>query len=612
VGYSLGVDLGTTFVAAAMCDGSRTEMVTLGVRSVVMPSAVYLSSSGNLVCGEVALRQAQTNPGGAAQGFKRRLGDPLPVRLGGQTRTPTQLMGALLSEVLRVVTETEGAGPERLMLTHPANWGAFRRGVFEEVAREAGLGDVPTVTEPVAAAAHYASSRALAEGEVVAVYDLGGGTFDVSVLRAGADRVEILGVPEGIEHLGGMDFDDALFAHIDHTSGGALSDLDPRDPPAVRALARVRQDCVLAKETLSVDSDTVIPVFLPDRAFDVEVTRAQFEDLIRSRVESTIGALERTLRSSQLTPADIDTVLLVGGSSRIPLVARMVTEAIGVPAVVDTHPKYAVALGAAGLAAGARRTEPAVAQARTPSRGDQPTAWHRLGTAPPVPPAPPVGHAPAPGPAHVHDRAGAEDGRRSHGLYVLSGGLRILVLPAERFVIGRDEDAQLTLANRHVSRHHAVLEMVDDAWVFTDTSRNGSFLGTRRVDRLVISAAVTLCLGDDADGATIQLVPAGAAEPDDPPGREEAGDVTLLRTPSGRLSIGRQPGNDMVLDDPLISRRHAEVRRTPQGWQLVDLNSSNGTFVNGRRVTSATLAPGDVIGLGQGNYRFDGEWLLRC
>jgi pSer/pThr/pTyr-binding forkhead associated (FHA) protein len=606
--YSLGVDLGTTFVAAAMCDGSHTEMITLGARSVVMPSVVYLSSGGNLVCGEVALRQAQTNPGGAALGFKRRLGDPIPVRLGTQTRTPAQLLGALLTEVLRVVTETEGVGPERLMLTHPANWGAFRRGVFEDVAREAGLGDVPTVTEPVAAAAHYAASRDLAEGEAVAVYDLGGGTFDVSVLRAHPDHVEILGVPEGIEHLGGMDFDDALYAHIDHAADGALSALDLRDPRAVRALARVRQDCVLAKETLSVDSDTVIPVFLPDQAFDVTVTRAQFEDLIRSRVESTIGAVERTLRSSQLTPADIDTVLLVGGSSRIPLVARMVTEAIGAPTVVDTHPKYAVALGAAGLAAGARRTftPPVAVQSKVarveqvvPTAADAPTALVPAG-----PPAPPVGGDSAAGPPKGVDG--------SHGLYVLSEGLRILVLPTQRFVVGREADAQLTLANPHVSRHHAVLEMINGTWLFTDTSRNGSVLGGRRVDRLVISDAVTLCLGDDADGATVQLIPDRPADPIGGPDRDEPVDVTLLRAPAGRLRIGRQPDNDMVLDDPLISRRHAEVRRTPQGWQLVDLNSSNGTFVNGRRVSSAVLAPGDVIGLGHGNYRFDGEWLLRC
>jgi pSer/pThr/pTyr-binding forkhead associated (FHA) protein len=201
---------------------------------------------------------------------------------------------------------------------------------------------------------------------------------------------------------------------------------------------------------------------------------------------------------------------------------------------------------------------------------------------------------------------------RAHTLNVLSEGQRIPVPPTGRFVIGREGDCQLRLTNPHVSRHHAVIEMINGEWVFTDTSRNGSFIAGRRVDKVVITDAVTLCLGDDADGATVQLVPDPTAHPSGGAASGEQAGVTLLRTPSGRLRIGRQPDNDVVLDDPLISRRHAELRRGPQGWQLVDLDSSNGTFLNGRRVNSATLAPGDVIGLGHSDFRFDGEWLLRC
>jgi pSer/pThr/pTyr-binding forkhead associated (FHA) protein len=204
---------------------------------------------------------------------------------------------------------------------------------------------------------------------------------------------------------------------------------------------------------------------------------------------------------------------------------------------------------------------------------------------------------------------------RAHSLYVLSGGLRIQVLPTERFVIGRDVDARLKLTNPQVSHRHAVLEVINGAWLFTDTSRNGSFLNGRRIDKLVITDAVTLSLGDDVDGATIQLIPERPADPAGVPvrgDRDEPVDVTLLRTHGGRLRIGRQPDNDMVLDDPLISRRHAEVRRTSTGWQLIDLSSSNGTFVNGLPVTSTLLVPGDVVGLGQHNFRFDGQWLIEC
>ncbi len=350
MGYSLGVDLGTTFVAAAIASTSRLEMFTLGDRSVVTPAAVYVREDGTLVTGEAASLRAVSNPDRVSREFKRRLGNPTPVMLGGQSYTVTALLGALLRDVIEKVVETEGERPERVLLTHPANWGPFRRALFEEVPQCAGLDNPPMVTEPEAAAAHYAASRLLADGQTVAVYDLGGGTFDATILRKQPGGVEILGTPEGIERLGGVDFDEAILSYVDYAADGALSELDMGDPQTGVALARLRQDCVLAKEALSADTETVIPVFLPGRHFDVRITRADFEDMVRALIESTIGALARTLQSAQVEAKELSAVLLVGGSSRIPLVARMLSAELGRPTVVDTHPKYAVALGAATLA----------------------------------------------------------------------------------------------------------------------------------------------------------------------------------------------------------------------------------------------------------------------
>lgn len=349
--YSLGVDLGTTFVAAAMSSGTQVEMVTLGDRSVVTPATVYLREDGTVVTGDAASRRAVTNPDRFGYELKRRLGNPTPVILGGEPRAVTTLLGALLRDVIDKVTETEGRPPERVVLTHPANWGPFRRELFEEVPAFAGFENTPLLTEPEAAAAHYAASRRLDDGETLAVYDLGGGTFDATILRKRSGRVHILGIPEGIERLGGVDFDEAIMSHVDYAAGGALRELDMRDAQTTVALARLRQDCVLAKEALSIDTDTVLPVFLPNRHFDVRITRAEFEDMVRAPIESTIGALSRTLRSAHVEPAELSAVLLVGGSSRIPLVARMVSEELGCPVVIDAHPKHAVALGAAELAA---------------------------------------------------------------------------------------------------------------------------------------------------------------------------------------------------------------------------------------------------------------------
>lgn len=351
MGFWLGVDLGTTFVAAAVVrDDGVPEMFTLGDRAVVAPAVVHLRDDGELLVAEAADRREVGAAERTAREFKRRLGDPTPVRLDGRSFQPTELMAALLTEVLRRVEEAEGESPAGVGLTHPANWGPFRRGLFEEVPRLAGLSAVHMVTEPEAAAYHYAATRELPEDAPIAVYDLGGGTFDAAVLRKRPGSVEVLGVPEGIERLGGVDFDNVLLRHVDYVSGGAVSDLDARDPRVVSALARLRRDCTLAKETLSVDTETVVPVFLPDNHFDVRVSREQFEDLIRAPAESTVGALEHTLRSAHLEPDDLAAVLLAGGSSRIPLVGQMVEAVLGRPIVLDTHPKYGVALGAATLA----------------------------------------------------------------------------------------------------------------------------------------------------------------------------------------------------------------------------------------------------------------------
>ncbi|MEJ2864546.1 Hsp70 family protein [Actinomycetospora flava] len=393
--YSLGVDIGTTFVAAAIARDDQVEMVSLGDRSVATPSVVYLREDGSLLTGDAAARRAVSHPDRLGREFKRRLGDPTPVLLGGTSQPVTTLLAALLRDVLTSVTDTEGGKPERVVLTHPANWGPFRRGLFEEVPALAGLDNPPTVTEPVAAAAHYASSHELRDGEVIAVYDLGGGTFDATVLRARDGGVEILGSPEGIERLGGVDFDEAVLSHVNHASGGVLDDLDLRDPQTTVALARLRQDCVLAKEALSVDTETVVPVFLPGRHFDVTITRGELENMVRAPLETTVTALSRTLRSAHVDPSELSAVLLVGGSSRIPLVAEMVAAEIGRPTLVDTHPKYAVALGAAILASAL--PDPSGRQYAAPA-APAPAPQAPAVATPPTRPSPPSGPMPVVGP----------------------------------------------------------------------------------------------------------------------------------------------------------------------------------------------------------------------
>ena len=370
-GYSLAIDLGTTFVATAVASDGGLEMFALGDGSMVAPATVYVRDDGRLVTGEAAARRAVSNPDRVARDVKRSLGNPTPVMLGGAPYAVRDLLGALLQDVLTRVAERQGAKPDVVALTHPANWGPIRREMFEDVARSAGLTETLYTTEPEAAATHFASTRPLDEGEVIAVYDLGGGTFDATVLRRTVQGFEIVGTPEGIERLGGTDFDEAILAHVNYLAHGALGELDLSDPKTVVALARLRQDCTLAKEALSVDVEAKIPVFLPGRHFEVTLTRDELESMIRAPIESTIGTLDRVLRAAQIEPTTLSAVLLVGGSSRIPLIAQMVSEAFGRPTVVGTHPKHVVALGAALLAEARRKNTPAMllAGAARPAQG---------------------------------------------------------------------------------------------------------------------------------------------------------------------------------------------------------------------------------------------------
>ena len=148
----------------------------------------------------------------------------------------------------------EGGPPGRLALTHPANWGPHRLATLHDAVRESGVGPVTMVTEPAAAAVHFASTERADDGDVLLVYDLGGGTFDTAVLRRSATEFVLLGRPEGIDRLGGVDFDDGVFRHVLAGLGGAA--LDPDDPAVVAALARLRRECTAAKEALSADSET--------------------------------------------------------------------------------------------------------------------------------------------------------------------------------------------------------------------------------------------------------------------------------------------------------------------------------------------------------------------
>ena len=360
--YSLGVDLGTSYTAAAIARDGRVEIANLGNQSATIPSVVLLKEDHTVLTGDAANRRGVTEPDRVGRGFKRRVGESAPILLGGAPQSAEALMAHLLRWVADEVAAREGGPAEHLAVCHPANWGQYKQDLLAQAVRIAELGRATFLTEPEAAAIHYASNQRVGPGEIVAVYDLGGGTFDAAVLRKTDDGFEILGEPEGIERLGGMDFDAAVFAHVERSLGDRLAELDPGDPTAAAALARLRHECVDAKEALSTDTDVSIQVLLPNVQTEVGLTRAEFETMIRPSLTDSIGAMRRALASAAVEPEQVQTVLLVGGSSRIPLVAEIVGNELGRPVAVDAHPKHAVALGAAmaAMAADDAATAPVV------------------------------------------------------------------------------------------------------------------------------------------------------------------------------------------------------------------------------------------------------------
>jgi WD40 repeat protein/actin-like ATPase involved in cell morphogenesis len=351
--YALGVDLGTTYTAAATWRDGQAEIVSLGSRASVIPSVVLPREDGTTLTGEAASRRALTEPQLVAREFKRRVGDTTPILLGGIPYTALALTARLLRSVLDEVSTREGGPPSAICVSHPANWGPYKEDLLREAPQLAGI-EVPVSypTEPEAAATFYAQQQRIPPGAMVAVYDLGGGTFDAAVLRKAQTGFEIIGQPGGIERLGGIDFDAAVFHHVTQALDGKLEELDEDDPTVIAAVARLRQECTAAKEALSSDTDTSIAVLLPNAATEVRLTRAELEAMVRPALYDSIQVLRSVLRSAEVSPDQLHSVLLVGGSSRMPIVAQLVGAELGRPVTVDAHPKHAVALGAAWLASG--------------------------------------------------------------------------------------------------------------------------------------------------------------------------------------------------------------------------------------------------------------------
>lgn len=357
--YVLGVDVGTDSTTAAVCrrGGSLwgdAEVVGLDPRSPAVGSVLYLADDGTAMVGAEAEEHARVDTSRVARGFLNRIGDRTPMVVGDDAYPPEELTSVLVRWVVDLVTSAEGDAPEHLVLTHPADWGTYRKGLLHHALRRQGLPNLTLLSTAIAAGESFVSRDRVDSGGALAVYDLGAEGFAASVVRrTSGGAFEPAGRSLLVPDLGGSRLDDLLVEHVRAVLGRDLDDLDVADPRARSVLRGLRQAVRWAKERLSVTGEVTIPAH--GSAGEVRLTRAEFEELIRPTVDTTVRTLVRAVRSAGIggdsdgdsDAAGLVAAVLVGGSTRIPLVAESVTAALSCRVAVEADPAVTLAKGAA-------------------------------------------------------------------------------------------------------------------------------------------------------------------------------------------------------------------------------------------------------------------------
>jgi len=366
-GWTLAIDFGTCFTCAAMRTGDRVEVVETD-NGRYLPSLVYRDEDGELLTGRRAASRAMTFPGRVARTPKRELANRSRLLLGGVAVEAEDLAAAVLSTIAgEAVHRAGGTQPEEVVLSHPVAWDTDQIAALGEAAARANLTSVRFVPEPIAAAAFYAHQDDLPIGALVAVYDLGGGTFDVAVLRRTASGFDVV-AQGGSDRIGGEDFDDALYELVaDHAvtlDADAWRDfMEATGPRADRDRALLRREVTEAKELLSVELTRTI--LAGDQT--IRITRDELNKAIEANVQDTILAFQDVLGGAGLSTSDLTAVYLTGGSSRVPLVGDLLAQYLGRSPGLAADPKAVVALGALRWAA---RPQAASAESAEPTNTD--------------------------------------------------------------------------------------------------------------------------------------------------------------------------------------------------------------------------------------------------
>ncbi len=343
----IGIDLGTTYSCVAVMEGGEATVIPNAEGNRTTPSVVGFSKTGERLVGQVAKRQAITNPDRTVISIKRKMGTDHKVKIDDKAYTPQEISAMILQKLKADAEAYLGAPVTKAVITVPAYFTDSQRQATKDAGKIAGLEVLRIINEPTAASLAYGLDKT--HDHTILVFDLGGGTFDVSVLELG-DGVFEVKATSGNNHLGGDDFDqrimDWMVSEFKKAQGIDLS----KDKVAMQRLKEAAEKTKI--ELSGVMSSNINLPFITmsedgPQHLDMTLTRAKFDELTRDLVEATMGPSRQALSDSKLSPNDIAKVILVGGSTRIPAVQEAIKNLIGKEPHKGINPDEAVALGAA-------------------------------------------------------------------------------------------------------------------------------------------------------------------------------------------------------------------------------------------------------------------------
>lgn len=347
MGKVLGIDLGTTYSCMAIMEGGEATVIPNAEGSRTTPSVVAFSKTGERLVGQVAKRQAVTNPDGTVMSIKRHMGSDYKVNIEGKQYTPQEISAMILQKLRADAEAYLGEKIEQAVITVPAYFSDSQRQATKDAGKIAGLDVLRIINEPTAAALAYGLEKG--EDHTILVYDLGGGTFDVSILELGEGVFEVKAT-SGNNRLGGDDFDERIMDYLVQEFKKE-SGIDLKNDKM--AMQRLKESAEKAKIELSgvMSTNINLPFITADangpKHLDVTLTRAKFEEITADLVEKTLGPTRQALSDAGMSSGDIDKVILVGGSTRIPAVQEAIKKVLGKEPHKGVNPDEVVAMGAA-------------------------------------------------------------------------------------------------------------------------------------------------------------------------------------------------------------------------------------------------------------------------